>query len=230
VGTDAALGIIPMGTANALAHDLKIPLSPVAAAKAALRARPRQISVGRIAYTGFDGCKGARYFIIAVGAGVDAHLFYKLNPLVKSRVGMAAYYSKATRLWLTHPLENFLVQVDGGHPLPVSQLLAVRIRFFGGVLRELAPGASLERDDLRMVLFRTRSRIAYLRYILRGMFGQPWEIRGIELVYGTKVTCRIVKDVPPQKSRIFVEADGELLGTLPADIEMVAEKLNMLAP
>ena len=179
---------------------------------------------------GFDGCRGSRYFIIAVGAGVDAHLFYKLNPLVKSRVGMAAYYSKATRLWLTHPLENFLVEVDGGDAIRVSQLLAVRIRFFGGVLRELAPGASLKRDDLRLVLFRTRSRIAYLRYILRGMFGQPWAIRGIELVYGKKVSCRMLKDVAPQRSRIYVEADGELLGTLPADIEIVPEKLTLLAP
>ena len=53
----------------------------------------------------------------------------------------------------------------------VSQLLAVRIRNFGGVLRELAPGASLDRDDLRLVLFRTRSRLAYLRYIIRGLVG-----------------------------------------------------------
>ena len=34
VGSDAALGIIPLGTANALAHDLRLPLSAVAAARA----------------------------------------------------------------------------------------------------------------------------------------------------------------------------------------------------
>src|SRR6266568_1286001 len=30
VGTDAALGVIPLGTANALAHDLRLPFSPAA--------------------------------------------------------------------------------------------------------------------------------------------------------------------------------------------------------
>jgi len=230
IGAKAVLGIIPLGTANALAHDLGLPLSPVAAAASALRAQARRVRVGRVHYTGFDGCRGSRYFVIAVGAGVDAHLFYKLNPLVKSRMGMAAYYAKATRLWLTHPLENFLVEVDSGEPVRVSQLLAVRIRNFGGVLRELAPGASLERDDLRLVLFRTRSRLAYLRYILRGLFGQPWTIKGIELVYGNKVSCRMLKEVAPQESRIYVEADGELLGTLPAEIEMVPEQVAVLAP
>jgi diacylglycerol kinase (ATP) len=229
VGTDAALGIIPMGTANALAHDLQLPLSPEGAARTALHSRPRQISVGRVQYTSFNGDRACRYFAIAVGAGVDAHLFYKLNPLVKSRIGMAAYYAKATRLWLTHPLENFAVEVDG-EPLTVSQVLAVRIRNFGGVLRELAPGASLERNDLRLVLFRTRSRVAYLRYILRGLFGQPWTIHGIDLVHGTGVACRALNQVPPEASRIYVEADGELLGTLPAEISMAPDRLNILAP
>jgi len=73
------------------------------------------------------------------------------------------------------------------------ELLAVRIRNFGGVLRELAPGASLERNDLRLVLCRTASRTAYLRYVLRGLFGQRRTTVGIELVHSEKFladTCR----------------------------------------
>ena len=229
VGTQIVLGVIPMGTANALAHDLRLPLSPMAATKAALNAASRRISVGHISYTSFAGPRQSRYFVIAMGAGVDAHLFYKLNPLAKSRVGMAAYYSKATRLWLSHPLENFLVTVDGGEPVTVSQLLAVRIRNFGGVLRELAPGASLERDDLRLVLFRTRSRIAYLHYILRGAFGQPWSVRGIDLVHAKNAECSQLEK-PSSKSRIYVEADGELLGTLPVQISVIPDALTILVP
>ena len=33
-GKDAALGIIPLGTANALAHDLRVPMNPKPAAEA----------------------------------------------------------------------------------------------------------------------------------------------------------------------------------------------------
>src|SRR5258708_3947142 len=36
VGSDVALGIIPLGTANALAHDIGLPLTAVGAARAAL--------------------------------------------------------------------------------------------------------------------------------------------------------------------------------------------------
>ena len=143
VGSDAALGIIPLGTANALAHDLRLPLSAVAAARASLTARPRRVALGRVEYLDFEGNRGSRFFIVTAGIGADAHLFYKLNPLVKHHLGMAAYYAQATRLWLTHPMEKFAVEVDSGTQVEVSQLLAVRIRNFGGVLRQLAPGASL---------------------------------------------------------------------------------------
>src|SRR5882724_8430868 len=189
VGSETALGIIPLGTANALAHDLRLPLSAVAAARALLTAKPRRIALGRVEYLDLEGNRGFRFFTVAAGIGVDAHLFYKLNPLVKGHLGMAAYYAKATRLWLTHPMEKFAVEVEGIQA-EVSQLLAVRICNFGGVLRELAPGASLERDDLRLVLFRTRSRLAYLHYIVRGLFGARWQVGGIDLVHGVRITCQ----------------------------------------
>jgi diacylglycerol kinase (ATP) len=236
VGSDTALGIIPLGTANALAHDLRLPLSAVGATRALLTAKPRRIALGRVEYKDLEGNRGFRFFTVAAGIGVDAHLFYKLNPLVKGHLGMAAYYAKATRLWLTHPMEKFAVDVEqeagqknGGATSEVSQLLAVRIRNFGGVLRELAPGASLDRDDLRMVLFRTSSRWAYLQYIIRGLVGAQWRVGGIDLVHSLKIDCQPLVAASGD-SRIFVEADGELLGTLPAAISIVPDALALLVP
>ena len=234
VGSQTALGIIPLGTANSLARDLKLPFSPASAARAGLTAQPRRIAVGRVSYQDLTGKAGQRYFTVMVGVGVDAHLFYTLNPLVKRRLGMAAYCAKATRLWLTHKMENFSVELKGAQssPMEVSQLLAVRIGNFGGVLRQLAPEASLERDDLRLVLFRTRSRLAYLRYVLRGLFATNWTVPGIELVHSAGAICR----ARPQSAastttpRIFVQADGELLGTLPAEISVIPDAVTLLVP
>src|SRR5262249_8437312 len=110
----------------------------------------------------------------------------------------------------------------------VTQLLAVRIGYFGGILRHLAPGASLDRNDVRMVLFRTRSRALYLGYILRGLLGTQWKIPRIELLHSIGGSCRALSQ--NGASRIFVEADGELLGTLPVEIGMAPDALSILAP
>ena len=68
--------------------------------------------------------------------------------------------------------------------------MAVRIRNFGGVLQELAPGASLERNDLRLVFCRTASRLAYLLYVTRGLLRRNWKIPGIDLAHSGRVSCQ----------------------------------------
>jgi diacylglycerol kinase family enzyme len=114
--------------------------------------------------------------------------------------------------------------------------MAVRIRNFGGVLQELAPGASLERNDLRLVLCRTASRLAYLFYVTRGLLRRNWKVPGIDLAYSGGVSCEYLPasasiDRTTQGQRkVYVEADGELVGTLPAEITMVPDALTLLTP
>jgi diacylglycerol kinase family enzyme len=107
-------------------------------------------------------------------------------------------------------------------------MLAVRINFFGGILRELAPGASLGRNDLRLVLCRTGNRALYLAYVFRGLLGMSRGVPGIELAYADKVTCQSVQGEKPEN--IYVEADGELLGRLPITLSMVPDALTVLVP
>ena len=237
-GSEVALAVLPMGTANALAHDLRLPRDPVAAARAALGATPRRIALGKIQYLDFKGQPAMRYFTIAAGIGVDAHLFYQLNPSVKAKLGMAAYYAKAWHLWLTHRMQRFDVDYardgeDAPKRASVTELLAVRIRNFGGVLRELAPGAALQNDSLRLVLCHSARRAAYLVYVLRGVLGQRWSVAGVELADSRKVACHITPFMPgadAAQERVYVEADGELLGTLPAEISIVPNALTLLSP
>jgi diacylglycerol kinase (ATP) len=233
-----ALAILPMGTANALAHDLRIPFNLMAAAKSALKSVPRRIALGAINYLDRAGKPGSRYFTVAAGVGVDAHLFYKLNTTTKKRLGMAAYYVKAWHMWWTYPMTRFPVEwaeTGAGETkhAEVTELMAVRIANFGGVLQELAPGASLDHEDLRLVFCRTASRLAYLLYVTRGLLRCKWTIPGIDLAYSTKISCESPAS-PTSKSheqpRIYVEADGELLGTLPAEITIVPDALTILAP
>jgi len=228
-----------MGTANALAHDLDLPLNVVAAARASLHYAPRRIAVGRVSYTDLQGNSGSRYFVVAAGVGVDAHLFYKLHTGTKQRMGMAAYYAKAWNLWLTYAMTRFSVEYretgsDAPRQADVTELMAVRIRQFGGVVRELAPGASLDRDDMRLVCCRTASRTAYLAYVTRGLLRLRWTIPGIDLAHSSQVSCRYrPEDASSGASstrKIYVEADGELLGTLPVEITAVPNALTLLSP
>jgi diacylglycerol kinase (ATP) len=235
--TPVALAILPLGTANALAHDLGLPLKIPAAAKAALQAEPKRIALGQITCLDLQGKSSTRYFLVAAGIGADGYLFYKLRSGTKQRLGMAAYYTKAWHLWFTYPMTRFEVEYAGldstaTKRAKVTELLAVRIREFGGVIREFAPGASLDRNDVRLIVCRTGSRLAYLAYVTRCLLRRSWKIPGIELVHTQKAVCRYLdgsgESIP--QSKVYVEADGELIGSLPAEISIVPDALTLLAP
>jgi YegS/Rv2252/BmrU family lipid kinase len=237
----AALAVLPMGTANALAHDLGLPMTPKAAARALLQATPRRVALGHIDYLDLKGNPGSRYFVVAAGAGVDAHLFYKLHTGTKKRMGMTAYYAKAWQLWFSYPMTRFHVEfAETGsgkkQRSDVTELMTVRIRNFGGVLQELAPGASLDRNDLRVVSCHTTSRLSYLLYVTRGVLRRNWTVPGVDLAFSDRVSCTYLGGLnsgvgaPQAQQKIYVETDGELVGTLPAEISVLPDALTLLAP
>lgn len=230
VGTSVALGVLPMGTANALAADLGIPRSPKAALRTLLASRPVPVPVGRIEYLDEAGQPGWHYFTVAAGVGADALLMARMDPVLKRRLGYLLYMVEAFRIWMGHsfPLFRMSFTTSDGQlrVIEASQLLAVRIRSFGGALGQLAPGATLHAQSLCLVAFRTRNRLHYLRFLLAVLAKRHTFSNEVELIQAAAVDC---KPITTDES-VFVEADGDLLGSLPARIEIAAQTLTLLIP
>lgn len=230
VNRDAALGVLPLGTGNALANDLKLPRDIKRAARMLVTFQPRALKLPRMTFTNPVGQihDTLRYFLVGAGMGADAQLVYKLTLAMKSRWGMSAYYAEAWRQWFRYPYPLFEVEFRDGEKLrreQVSQVLAIRVEWMGGLLRRLAPGASLHRDDLRLVLVKSRRRWPYLRYVTGLQLNRTWLGKDIELVYAKELTCRT-----EGSKRIYAEADGELLSLLPVEIAMTNDTVKLLAP
>jgi YegS/Rv2252/BmrU family lipid kinase len=229
VGTSIALGVVPMGTANALASDLGLSKSPAKAIGALLAATPVQVPVGRIFYRTSAGQDQWRYFTVAAGVGADALLMKRMDPALKRRFGYFLYLVEAFRIWASHSFPFFQVRANGnGSPRveEASQLLAVRVHSFGGVVGTLAPCANLRSENLCLVAFKTRSRYRILRFLLAVAGKRHTFSDEVELLQADTVEC-----LPNgSRSRVYVEADGELLGQLPARIEIASETVTLLIP
>jgi hypothetical protein len=88
---------------------------------------------------------------------------------------------------------------------------------------------------------RTDSRHAYLRYVAGALLGRQWNIAGIDLVNCSEIDCRLPAPAGGSRfdssdvenaiaERVYVEADGELLGRLPARMTIVPDALSLIAP
>jgi diacylglycerol kinase (ATP) len=231
-GTQVALGVVPLGTANALAADLGLTGPPAKAIRALLASKRVEVPLGKIYFHDSDGNAHSRYFTVAAGVGADALLMSRLDAGLKRRFGYVLYLIEATRIWATHPFPLFEARfaVAGSAEEKVaemSQLLAVRVRSFGGALGELAPGATLHSESLCLLAFKTRSRLRYMNFLLAVIFGRHTFLRDIELINAQAVECSVRDGA---HTSIFVEADGEVLGHLPVRLEVAAQTLTLLIP
>jgi YegS/Rv2252/BmrU family lipid kinase len=232
VGTEVALGVIPLGTANALAADLGLIGSPEKAVRTLLGAAPTRVSVGRIQYLTSEGGSASRYFAVAAGVGADALLMSRMDAGLKRRLGYLLYMIEATKILFTHGFPMFEASVPAnanGHArqIDISQLLAVRVRSFGGALGRLAPGASVRNGSLSMLVFKTRNRFRFVSFLLAALAGRQTFARDVELVEAESIECRARNG---SQEPLFVEADGEVLGLLPVKLDVVPHALTLLVP
>jgi diacylglycerol kinase (ATP) len=102
-GTDAAIAILPAGTANLLATSLGIPKDVAAAVDIGLRGRRSRLDVGVL--------NGERFAVMA-GAGFDAEMIKQADRGMKDRVGRLAYVWTGARSLGTTPVK-MRVKVDG---------------------------------------------------------------------------------------------------------------------
>lgn len=232
VGTEVALGVVPLGTANALAQNLGLSVSPVQAVRRLLTAAQVEVPVGRVVYRDQHGGERMRYFTVAAGVGADALLMKSMDAELKRKLGYALYIVEGIRVWATNPFPLFVATVTRAESrtletVEISQLLAVRVRSFGGALGRMAPGASVQSPQLSLIAFRTRSRYRYLRFVLAVAAGRQSFAQDVELIDAEAVELRPRNG---SKKPIWVEADGEVLGGLPARVDIAQEKLRLLVP
>ena len=228
----AALGIVPLGTANALAADLKIPRDPVLAVRRQLEYRRKTIAAGLIESCSSEHHKHRRYFTVMAGVGPDALLVYSLSAEAKARWGVAAYVVNAFWEYITYrhaPYEMTITHSSGKQEkVSTAQVMAVRVHDFGGPLKKFARDADLSRNDLRVVIFRGGVRLSYPAYLLSALFGLQVSIPGVELVDAQEIVCRAFPGHEDRK--VYCEADGECLWRLPVRISIVQNAFSLLMP
>lgn len=216
--TTVPMAILPGGTANVLAREMRMPIHIVKAAAQISALEPCRIAVGSLRLS--DSAR--RCFVCMTGAGLDAEIVYRLNLDLKALAGKLAYYVSGFAQVL-RPVREFQVTVDGRR-YEASFALVSRVRNYGGDL-EIARGASLLRDDFEIVLFRGTVSARYLGYLAGVATRRVHRMKGCTVLRGRSVTC-----LPVNNEGVYVQVDGELAGKLPAAIELIPDALTLLVP
>jgi YegS/Rv2252/BmrU family lipid kinase len=222
VGTEVALGVIPGGTGNLLAGNLRIPASAARAARALVRAKPRLFDLGRM-----ERAAGPQYFAVACGAGYDARVMAGTLSEHKRRWGMAAYV--ATTLRLMSELRSTLhsITIDGvEYEANAAMVLVANCRDVIPPFVKLGPGITPDDGLLDVVVVRADNFPQSLRAVwdlLRLTPGASGPDAYVGHLRGREVKVETDRPQP-------VQLDGEPGGTTPFIASVVPGAIRIMVP
>jgi YegS/Rv2252/BmrU family lipid kinase len=230
VGTKVALGVVPLGTANAFARNLGLPPDPVKALRQQFSFESHTISVGEARYT-TEGSEVTRHFLVMAGAGPDGALVYRLLAGKRSKLGRSVYYAHSLRLFLTRSFPAFRVDYrssDSGEWVERRGvgIICSRVANLGGIFSPLATGSSANESDLLLSIVKPPARIglpAWFAFSHARLNTQnPW----LEQVRVSEFRCTPLEP----NHRIHAELDGEWIGHLPMSVRLLPQAVSLLMP
>jgi YegS/Rv2252/BmrU family lipid kinase len=224
---DVALGLLPLGSGNLLASDLGLPSDPVEAAKKLLKYQPREFRPGVVCSQGTNGPE-KRYFLVAAGVGADAELMYRTEVEAKERWGRNAYFLEMARMAFKrrYPMFHCEWEDEQGtrHQGAAMLAMCVRAGTFPGLLSRVRLGTGLMRKDFCLLLFRTNKIRRFLSYFASVATGRNWKVESVDAIHTKWFRCTAI----PGMHTIHSQADGELLGVLPAELTIADKPVKLL--
>jgi diacylglycerol kinase family enzyme len=206
------LGVLPLGTANVLAIELRLPRAPQALAELVAADRTRPLAIG---------LAGERRFLLFCGVGVDGAVCDHMQQRNSSARGKRKWIGPilaVVRRWPQFALRATFA--DGDVLDDLSSVLVTRVRNYGGLL-QLVPDIDVGDGQLHALCFRGRSRLWWMSQGLRGALRlmRPTP----RLVVKATAALRIDGDAPFQ-------IDGDFVGRGPVTVSLAPQCANVFAP
>jgi len=217
-GSGLPLGIVPLGTANVLAWELGIGDRPADAAAVIAARATRRIHLGR--------CNG-RYFVMMAGVGLDAHIVAGIRPGLKRalgrvRLGKLTYMLEGLYQIARLKPTRYRITVDGEASVEAAAAIVANGRFYAGRYT-IAPKADLGAPSLEACLFGRGGRLAAMRYSTVMLMDRLSTLSDLTI----RPASRIEIDGPAGDP---IQADGDVIGRLPAAIALAPTTLDVFAP
>jgi lipid kinase YegS len=214
-GTSSSLAVLPLGTANDLAHACRIPLEPLAALRLAVSGPSARVDVGRV--------NGHCLLNVATG-GFGSQVTVATPPELKKLLGGAAYLlTGLTHFTSIRPEHGRLTGPGFAWEGPFLVLAVGNGRQAGGG-HQLCPEALLN-DGLLDVSVLPKLPNDELAHALRGLLRE-----GRAAVHRSVVAARLAQLEIDTDEALQINLDGEPITGTKFRFEILPQRLEMKLP
>ncbi|MDA0667435.1 MAG: diacylglycerol kinase family lipid kinase [Planctomycetota bacterium] len=218
------LGIWPAGSGADFARGQGVPNDADAICELITTGTPRTVDVGRVQCVSAAGEAMEKYFLNAADFGIGAKVVERLQKRSRLLSGKSSYLWQTLRTLVTFKNPKVTMEIDGEAvgPKTILTVVVANSRYFGGGMC-IAPAAKIDDGLLNLVQVGDLGRIEAMRRLQETFGGERIDHPNVHYS-----TCKIIRAESP--SRVPIEADGELIGFLPASFEIIPHSLKILLP
>ena len=211
-GSDATLGLLPIGTVNVFATELGLPPHDLDLCWEVIKGDNTRVVDLPSA--------NDKYFVQLAGVGLDAQVVKETSANLKRNFGPLSYLISAAQIATRKPPRLFIECADS----PVAEGSFVLIgngRRYGGPF----PFKQARIDDglLDVVIFKQLGYLEIIKYLQEVFFSSEIRLPEVEYFQTRRIRVSSEQEVP-------VELDGELVGQCPVEFQMRERTLRVLVP
>lgn len=219
--TATTLGVLSRGTGGDFPRSMGWEPGLIPALQRLVNGKSRPLDVGRVEFTARSGERGLRYFVNVCSFGVSGQVVRSVEQSSKALGGKASFYLGSFKAMARYQDQTVRCRFDGGpeEELSVTAVALANGRYFGGGMC-VAPTADPSDGILEATIW---SGYGLKDFIFRspGIYSGghvKWE--------GTRqLRCR--KMSAESDEAVLVEVDGELLGRLPIQVEIIPGSIRL---
>ncbi|MCO5591200.1 hypothetical protein L7F22_045181 [Adiantum nelumboides] len=219
--------LIPLGTGSDFARTFGWSNNPIEAVDRIVKGQRQRIDVG---FAKADQGNDGRYFVNVADVHLSAKAGY--HAARYKRFGNLCYVIGALQAFTSHKNQDLKIQVDDGEWKQASQVTALAIgnaKYFGGGMK-ITPRADPSSRDFEMVTLQNFKWFDFLVNLHKLYNGTHTSVKNVFCERVHKVELREVAlgGSEPKRKEVFIQADGEHVGFLPATIKIFPEAIDLL--
>jgi YegS/Rv2252/BmrU family lipid kinase len=212
-GSEAALGLMPMGTMNVFANELGLPAYDLGRCWEIIRAEHTRL----IDLPTANG----KHFVQLAGIGLDAQVVKETSLAFKRNFGPLSYLISAAQIAARRP-PRLLIDSEDAKTEEGTFVLVGNGRLYGGPF-PFFKHAVIDDGLLDVLVFKQLGYLELLKYLQNVVFTPEITTREVEYFQTQRLRVSSMEEVP-------IELDGELSGTCPVEFRMEPRRLKVLAP
>ena len=211
---------MPVGTANVLVRELKLPWRPAGVADNVEHGVVRKVDLGLIA--DMSEIHAPRRFLVVMSAGFDAMVIEDIHANRKGKLGFFGYIKPIWRTIRRYTPPVLSVRVDDGEPVSGAMVVVANSKNYAGIFT-VADKAAMDSGFFDVCVLPKGKVLSLVGYALKAFRGGLSKVASVSYQRGRRVTIESATPVP-------VEVDGEYFGTTPVSVTIQPSCVPIVVP